>query len=103
MTGGELLEEIRAGDSNRDVPFLMLTARADANSVRSAINARVTDYIVKPFDKNSLLKKVSAALDDVEHSHAGESKYAGHGSEEHKKSVYRNVMSLVKPGLRRGT
>jgi len=62
MSGGELLSVIRSSEINSSVPFLMLTARADSDSVRSAIKGDVTEYIVKPFDRESLLEKIISVL-----------------------------------------
>jgi HD-like signal output (HDOD) protein len=58
MSGKELLSKIRLQDNDFMLPFLMLTARADADSVRDAISSGVTEYIAKPFDKDSLLDKI---------------------------------------------
>jgi len=47
MSGLELLGKIRA--RNPEMPFLMITGRADVNSVKSAKLEGVDAYIVKPF------------------------------------------------------
>jgi two-component system chemotaxis response regulator CheY len=47
MSGLDLLAKIRA--RNADIPFLMVTGRADVNSVKSAKLQGVDAYIVKPF------------------------------------------------------
>ena len=47
MSGLDLLAKIRA--RNPDMPFLMVTGRADVNSVKSAKLQGVDAYIVKPF------------------------------------------------------
>ena len=64
MSGKELLSNIRLRDKDSSTPFLMLTARVDAGSVRSAISTGVTEYIAKPFDKKALLEKISSLLED---------------------------------------
>jgi putative nucleotidyltransferase with HDIG domain len=61
--GDELLMDVRSLFKTRRTPFLMLTARADRDSVITAVQAGVTDYLVKPFDKASLLAKLQALLD----------------------------------------
>ncbi|MBL4720743.1 MAG: response regulator [Alphaproteobacteria bacterium] len=60
MTGFELLQEIRAIDP--DLPFLMLTARAQEHAVLSAMDAEVTNYITKPISPTILLQKLDAML-----------------------------------------
>jgi len=64
MTGKELLSNIRLRNKDTSTPFLMLTARVDAGSVRAAISTGVTEYIAKPFEKKALLDKVSSLLED---------------------------------------
>jgi len=94
MSGGELLSVIRSSDDNSSVPFLMLTARADSESVRSAITGNVTEYIVKPFDKESLIEKITVVL-DVENLSSEDSK-------EEKTSIYRKVTDLIKVRVTKG-
>lgn len=59
-TGFEVLEEIRAIDT--ELPFLMVTARADQESVTDAKDAGVSGYIRKPFTLDELEKKVKAVI-----------------------------------------
>lgn len=65
MTGSELLNKIRSGSKNSDVPFLMLTARVDTESVQAAIGSQVSGYVAKPFDKGALVKKINYFLNKV--------------------------------------
>lgn len=58
MTGEELLSKVRANKNTEKLPFLMLTARTDVDSVKSALGLGVSDYIAKPFDNAKLAKKV---------------------------------------------
>ena len=62
MTGIDLLSKVRANKRTEQLPFLMLTARADAGSVKAALVSGVTDYIAKPFDKDKLVEKVHKFL-----------------------------------------
>ncbi len=61
-TGFELLEDMRGNDHTRNVPMLLLTARSDKDSVISALQAGVNDYITKPFDKDILVQKAIKLL-----------------------------------------
>ena len=61
-TGCELLAEVKSHESTKDIPFFMLTARADKNSVIDAVKAGVNGYIHKPFDRADLIQKISAEL-----------------------------------------
>lgn len=62
LTGQELLEKVRASDQHKKIPFLMLTARADKQSVLSAIQTGANDYISKPYQKDQLIEKLSKLL-----------------------------------------
>lgn len=63
MSGVELLEVMRKDPSMRELPFLMLTAESDEDNVTRAINAGVSDYILKPFTAKTLENKVLAILE----------------------------------------
>lgn len=60
MSGVEMLREIRAVD--RGLPFLMMTGRADADSVVEARKSGVTGYIFKPFTAQQLEAKLRIVL-----------------------------------------
>lgn len=62
ITGFELLEAMRGNQQTRDVPMLLLTARSDKSSVINALQAGVSDYITKPFDKDMLVQKAARLL-----------------------------------------
>src|SRR3712207_1902228 len=50
MTGYELLQQVRADDKLREIPFIMVTAEAKTENVVAAKKAGVNNYIVKPFN-----------------------------------------------------
>lgn len=56
--GLELLKEMRSDDDLRDIPFLMITAESDKAAILEAVRAGVNEYIVKPFDTNTIKKKL---------------------------------------------
>lgn len=59
MTGLELLKRIRTSETDfADIPILMITAEAEQHQVVEAIEAGVTNYIVKPFTPNTLERKL---------------------------------------------
>ncbi len=51
-----------AGEAGRDVPIIMLTAKAGSRDVVTALEAGVSDYIVKPFKPAELAAKVRELL-----------------------------------------
>ena len=58
MTGMELLKEIRADDTLKHLPVLMVTAEALQENIIAAVKAGVNNYIVKPFDAKTLSEKL---------------------------------------------
>ena len=64
MTGIELLKQVRANESTKDLPFLMVTAEAKKENVIEAVKAGVNNYIVKPFTAEVLQEKISKIFPD---------------------------------------
>jgi len=63
MTGIELLKQIRASSEGfRNVPFIMITAESKTENVIAAKQAGVNNYIVKPFNAETLKTKMSSVL-----------------------------------------
>jgi CheY-like chemotaxis protein len=80
MNGIEVLRELRAAPATRELPVIMVTARAESEATVEALAAGADDYVTKPIDfevlkarietqiaKRSdaaLLKRANAALDE---------------------------------------
>ena len=64
MTGLELLKEVRADEKIKGTPFIMVTAESKTDNVIAAKKAGVNNYIVKPFNADTLKKKMSAVIGD---------------------------------------
>jgi len=62
MDGVSVCRELRAGQVNRDVPVLMLTARDDETSVVVGLEVGADDYVTKPFRPRELVSRVRAHL-----------------------------------------
>jgi DNA-binding response OmpR family regulator len=62
MTGIEILGKMRADESLRDIPVIMLTGRTHSGDVVRAVSAGAIDYIAKPFDPAELAAKVRGLL-----------------------------------------
>ena len=54
MTGYELLKEVRGDPSLAKTPFIMVTAESKTENVIAAKKAGVNNYIVKPFNAQTL-------------------------------------------------
>ena len=64
MTGYELLQKVRADESTRTTPFIMVTAESKTENVIAAKKAGVNNYIVKPFNAGTLKAKMTAVIGD---------------------------------------
>jgi two-component system chemotaxis response regulator CheY len=58
MTGIDFLRKVRASDQFAAMPFLMVTAEAQQENIIEAVQARVSNYIVKPFTAETLGQKI---------------------------------------------
>jgi two-component system, chemotaxis family, chemotaxis protein CheY len=59
LNGLELVKEIREMDKYTETPIIMITSEAAKYNVIEAIDAGVTNYIVKPIQGNTLWEKIS--------------------------------------------
>ena len=62
MTGLQLLQEERADDKLKSLPFVMVTAESKTENVVAAKEAGVSNYIVKPFNAATLKTKLSTVV-----------------------------------------
>lgn len=62
MTGYELLKEVRGDASLSRTPFIMVTAESKTENVIAAKKAGVNNYIVKPFNAQTLKGKIDAVF-----------------------------------------
>lgn len=62
MSGYDLLEFVRSHERLKTIPFLMLTANNDKDSVISAAKHGVSDFLVKPFSAEDLEVKISKLI-----------------------------------------
>ena len=58
MTGIDLLRRVRGDQRTAHIPFLMVTAEAQQENILEAVQARVSNYIVKPFTADTLRQKI---------------------------------------------
>ena len=58
MTGIDFLKKVRETSEYKKLPFLMVTAEAEQKNVITAVQAGVSNYIVKPFTPDSLAEKI---------------------------------------------
>ena len=62
MTGYDLLCRVRANPQIETTPFIMVTAESKTENVIAAKKAGVNNYIVKPFNAQTLKAKIEAVF-----------------------------------------
>jgi two-component system, chemotaxis family, chemotaxis protein CheY len=65
MTGLDLLKQVRADAKLKHIPFIMVTAESKTDNVIAAKQAGVSNYIVKPFNAETLKSKMSSVLGPI--------------------------------------
>jgi two-component system chemotaxis response regulator CheY len=64
MTGYDLLRQVRGDPELATMPFIMVTAESKTENVIAAKKAGVSNYIVKPFNAQTLRNKIEAIFPD---------------------------------------
>ena len=62
MTGLQLLKEVRTDAKLKGMPFIMVTAESKTDNVVAAKAAGVNNYIVKPFNAETLKTKMQSVI-----------------------------------------
>jgi two-component system chemotaxis response regulator CheY len=62
MTGYELLKQVRANPDISTTPFIMITAESKTENVIAAKQAGADNYIIKPFNAETLKHKIEAVF-----------------------------------------
>ncbi len=64
VTGFELLKKVRSDEKLKSTPFILITAESKTENVIAAKQAGVNNYIVKPFNAETLKSKLVTVLGD---------------------------------------
>ena len=62
-TGYEACEIIKADPQTRDIPVLFLSAKGQESEIQSGLKAGASEYLLKPFAPDQLIKHIQRALD----------------------------------------
>jgi two-component system phosphate regulon response regulator PhoB len=60
--GIEICQELRSGDRTREIPIIMLTAKAEEMDQVIGFSVGADDYVTKPFSTKVLLQRIKALL-----------------------------------------
>jgi two-component system chemotaxis response regulator CheY len=66
MTGYDLLQQVRSDPGLSMTPFIMVTAESKTENVIAAKKAGVSNYIVKPFNAQTLKSKIESVFPDLD-------------------------------------
>lgn len=64
ITGFKLVKMIKKHPMYADVPLVMVTSLSGKDNLNKAVLAGACDYIVKPFDKETLLQRINKHIKD---------------------------------------
>ena len=62
MDGLTFVKELKKSDVYKDIPIIMITTEGGKSEVVEALKQGVNNYVVKPFDKETLVGKVEATI-----------------------------------------
>jgi DNA-binding response OmpR family regulator len=62
IDGFAVCEALRNEDKSADLPIIMLSARADAESINRGLSVGATEYLTKPVTPDELTRHVQSAL-----------------------------------------
>jgi CheY-like chemotaxis protein len=70
MNGVEVTRRLKSVEEFAHIPILMITGQIDRKVFATGVQAGASDFVVKPFDKDILLKKMRRLLNDNRFTHA---------------------------------
>jgi two-component system chemotaxis response regulator CheY len=62
LTGIEALKKMKANPAVKTPPVIMVTSEAEKNRIVEAIQAGASDYVIKPFEPETLQKKIEGVM-----------------------------------------
>lgn len=62
MNGLQLLKAVREEEKLKGIPFIMITAEGQKDNIMQAIQAGVSNYVMKPFTADTLKEKMEKVL-----------------------------------------
>ena len=62
ISGIDLMRKLKQQSATKDIPIIMLTARAEEECKVQALEVGADDYVVKPFSPKELMARIKAVL-----------------------------------------
>lgn len=65
MSGVEVLTELRAWSETASLPVVVISGNSDRDTVKALLGLHVTDYVIKPFNAETLVRRLAPVLNKV--------------------------------------
>ena len=62
VSGLELVEQLKADETTKAIPVILLSAKAQVDDIRAGLDAGADDYVTKPFEPLELVDRVNKLL-----------------------------------------
>ncbi|MBF0105007.1 MAG: response regulator [Deltaproteobacteria bacterium] len=62
LNGFEVCKQLKSNNKTKNIPVLMISAKAQTADVEMGISVGAEDYIIKPFEMKDVLKKIDSCL-----------------------------------------
>jgi DNA-binding response OmpR family regulator len=62
ISGFDVLTKLRADETTKSLPIIMLTAKAETDDVERGLVLGANDYMIKPFSPRELMNRIQAQL-----------------------------------------
>ncbi len=66
MNGIDCLKSVKGSDTTKHIPVIMVTSESEKSRIIEAIQAGAANYVVKPFQPDTLKAKIQSTLDSLE-------------------------------------
>ncbi|MBD1846680.1 response regulator [Cyanobacteria bacterium FACHB-63] len=66
LNGFQLLQALRTDSRTKDIPIVLLSARAGAEAIAEGLKAGADDYLIKPFSAQELISRITAHLQSAQ-------------------------------------
>ncbi|GAB6281315.1 MAG: chemotaxis response regulator CheY [Ignavibacterium sp.] len=66
LSGLDFVKAVRANEPTKNIPILMITTRGIKEDIIQALEAKVSNYIVKPFTPQILKEKIEQIISSLE-------------------------------------
>ncbi len=65
MNGIDCLKSVKGSDITKHIPVIMVTSESEKSRIIEAIQAGAANYVVKPFQPDTLKEKIQSTLDSL--------------------------------------